>query len=85
MKNKCHIAVTSNFSFSHNVFRSYISLVCQNAILCGNELNVDYQRCETHDHVTSLDISPGEATLDFESGILSFFFVPKEKNQQITS
>ena len=28
--------VTSNFSFSHNVFHSYISLVRQNAALCGN-------------------------------------------------
>ena len=46
MKNKCHIGqkwrekekllVTSNFSFSHNVFHSYISLVRQNAALCGN-------------------------------------------------
>ena len=30
--------VTSNFSFSHNVFHSYISLVLQNAVLCGNGL-----------------------------------------------
>ena len=47
MKNKYHIGlktfwekeellVTSNFSFSHNVFYSYISLVCQNVALCGN-------------------------------------------------
>ena len=46
MNNKCHIGwktlwekekllVTSNF-FSHNVFHSYISLVHQNAVLCGN-------------------------------------------------
>ena len=32
------LLVTSNFSFSHNVFYSYISLVCQNAVLCGNGL-----------------------------------------------
>ena len=49
-KNKCHIGwktsremenllVTSNFSFSHNVFYSYISLVRQNAALCGNGLS----------------------------------------------
>ena len=49
MKNKCHIGskalrekekllVTSNFSFSHSVFHSYISLVRQNAALCGNGL-----------------------------------------------
>ena len=39
MKNKCHIGwKTSNFSFSHNVFHSYISLVRQNAALCGNGL-----------------------------------------------
>ena len=31
--------VTSNFSFSHHVFHSYISVVCQNVALCGNGLN----------------------------------------------
>ena len=47
VKNKCNRAlktlrekekllVTSNFSFSHNVFHSYISLARQNAELCGN-------------------------------------------------
>ena len=30
--------VTSNFSFSYNVFHSYISLVRQNAVLYGNGL-----------------------------------------------
>ena len=30
------LLVTSNFSFSHNVFHSYISLVRQNVALCGN-------------------------------------------------
>ena len=30
--------VKSNFSFSHNVFYSYISLVHQNTALCGNGL-----------------------------------------------
>ena len=28
--------------FSHNVFHSYISLVRQNAVLCGNGLNEDW-------------------------------------------
>ena len=32
------LLVTSNFSFSHNVFHNYISLVHQNAALCGNGL-----------------------------------------------
>ena len=32
------LLVTSNFSFSHNVFYGYISLLCQNVALCGNEL-----------------------------------------------
>ena len=32
------LLVTSNFSFSHNVFHSYISLVRQHAVLCGNGL-----------------------------------------------
>ena len=33
------LLVTSNFSLSHNVFHSYISLVHQNVALWGNELN----------------------------------------------
>ena len=33
------LLVTSNFSFSHNVFHSYISLVHQNAVPCDNGLN----------------------------------------------
>ena len=52
MENECHIGkktlwekekllVTSNFSFSHNVFHIYISLVHQNASLCGNQLNIE--------------------------------------------
>ena len=32
---KERLFVTSNFSFSHNVFHSYVSLVHQNAALCG--------------------------------------------------
>ena len=47
MENKYHIGyktlwekekllVKSNFSFSHTVFYSYVSLVRQNAVLCGN-------------------------------------------------
>ena len=32
------LLVTSNFSFSHKVLHSYISLMRRNAILCGNEL-----------------------------------------------
>ena len=32
------LLVTSSFSFSHYVFHSYISLVPQNAALCGNGL-----------------------------------------------
>ena len=50
MKNKYHIGLktllekekllfTSNFSFPHNVFHSYKSLVRQIAALCGNGLN----------------------------------------------
>ena len=36
---KGEIAFTSNFSFSHDVFHSYISLEHQNAALCENGLN----------------------------------------------
>ena len=49
MKNKCQIGwktlsekekllVTSNFSFPHNVFHSYVFLARRNAALCGNAL-----------------------------------------------
>ena len=31
---------TSNFSVSYNVFHSYISLECQNVVLCGNGLTL---------------------------------------------
>ena len=34
------LLVTSNFSFSHNVFHSYISSVRQNAALCGDWLTL---------------------------------------------
>ena len=36
---KGKMLVTSNFSFSHNVFHSYISSVHQNVSLCRNGLN----------------------------------------------
>ena len=35
---KGEMLVTSNFSFSHNVFQSYISLAHQSVALCGNGL-----------------------------------------------
>ena len=49
MKNKCRIGwktswekekllVTNNFSFSHDIFHSYISLVRQNVAFSGNGL-----------------------------------------------
>ena len=34
------LLLTSNFSFSHNVFHSYIAVVRQNVALCGNGLNL---------------------------------------------
>ena len=37
-KEKLH--VTSNFSYSHNVFHSYRVLVSQNAALCDNGLTL---------------------------------------------
>ena len=44
------LLVTSNFSFSYNVFYSYISLVHQNGVLCGNGLRNtpqnDSESCE---------------------------------------
>ena len=43
-KKKEKLLVTSNFSFSHNVFHSCISLVRQNVALCGNGLNSRVRR-----------------------------------------
>ena len=36
---KGEIACTSNFSFSHNVFKWLLSQTCQKVSLCGNGLN----------------------------------------------
>ena len=35
--------------FSHNVFHSNISLVCQNAALCGNGLTKDIEKQRSND------------------------------------
>ena len=43
LREKEILLVTSNFSFSYNVFIRYTSFVCQNAALCGNGLRfTDY-------------------------------------------
>ena len=44
-----HVYFTSNFSFSHNVFHSYISLVSQNATLFCNGLTL-YHTPDFNDH-----------------------------------
>ena len=41
---KGEIACYKQFLLSDNVFHSYISLVCQNAALCGNGLNQSLER-----------------------------------------
>ena len=38
LQEKDKLRGTRNFSFSHNVFYSYLSFVRQNAALCGNGL-----------------------------------------------
>ena len=43
MCEKDKLLVSSNFSFSHNVFHSYRSSVHQNGVLCGNRLNREIQ------------------------------------------
>ena len=40
MREKEKLLITNNFSFSHNVFDSYISLLCQNAELRSNGLMI---------------------------------------------
>ena len=63
---------------SSNPFHEWLILLSFKK--AGNIINVlsvkHTQVCETRDRVTSLDRSQGAATLDFESCILSFFFVP---------
>ena len=39
---KEEIACTSNFSFSHNVFKRVLSLTCQKVSLCGNGLTLSH-------------------------------------------
>ena len=68
MRNKCinyrvenivrkeKLLVTSNFSFSHNIFHSYISLVHQNAALCGNGLNSRWTHTVIPNIVQNLEI-----------------------------
>ena len=46
MLEKEKLLVTSDFSFSHDVFHSYIYLVCQNVALCGNGLILKYRRVQ---------------------------------------
>ena len=41
MREKEKLLVTSSFSFSHSVLHSYMSLVHQNAVLCGNGLKFE--------------------------------------------
>ena len=71
MKNKCLIPIpddkildwsklkqtADNFSFSHNVFHSYISLVRQNVVLCGNRLK-GRKHCEKRRNCLLQAISP---------------------------
>ena len=40
LSEKEKLLAPSIFSFSHNVFHSYISSVRQNAVLCGNGLTL---------------------------------------------
>ena len=42
------LLVSSNFSFSHDVFHSYISLMHQNAALYGNGLKKLFQNIRAH-------------------------------------
>ena len=74
MKNKCHIGwktlsekekllIPSNFSFLHNVFHSYISLVHQNAALSGNGLKLSQNNV--------LDIFPQTKTTLFNNPCFS--------------
>ena len=60
---KQELLVTSNFSFSHNVFHSYISLVHQNAVLCGNGL-----RAFAHENLSigkAINFLPNDNILDW--------------------
>ena len=63
MREKEKLLVTSNFSFPHDVFHNYISVVRQNAALCSNGLMFDEsvvggERCPIPLAMTI--ISPGQ-------------------------
>ena len=45
------LLVTSNFSFSHNVFSRYISLVRQNGVLFCNGLNDAGSKFECNENI----------------------------------
>ena len=50
MVRKGEIACYKQFLLSHNVFHSYIYLMCQNAVLCGKGLKLTlYQTTHCQD------------------------------------
>ena len=51
------IACYKQFLHSHNVFQSYISVVCKNAALCGNALSLE-------EPVTTIHVVAFEAKRD---------------------
>ena len=53
VRKKKKLLLPSNFSFSHNVFHSYISLVHQNAALCGNGFKKQQQQQQQHMETSS--------------------------------
>ena len=59
---KEELLVTSNFSFSHNVFHCHISIVRQNVALCGNGLR-------DTEHVYNMDVSPLKKLQISKSGV----------------
>ena len=66
---KGEIACYKQFSFSHNIFHSYISLIHQNAALCGHgliSLFGQFLSHEIHYDICSDDVHVEETAKGFE-------------------
>ena len=48
------LLVTSNFSFSHSVYKRLVSKGCQNMSLCGNALTRAITKCDEYPPKSSL-------------------------------
>ena len=62
--------VESSFSFSYNVFHSYISLIIQNGVLCGNGLKLSKHQ---YFFTSSEEKAPADDKLDYVTNKQKFY------------